>query len=378
VLLELLAGHLETERARIEALLSLPDDVLLEAVAGERDHAHALREAHRNMDTDARRTRIRAAGLEVVCRCSPLYPRGLRELPAPPAALYLTGPAQRLAQLLAEPAVAVVGARRASPYGVEMARTLASGLSAAGVPVVSGMALGIDGVAHDGALRGAATASGCDAAGGGPGDGLGDETHVGAAGATIAVLPGGADCPYPAGHRRLYNRIRAAAMVVSELPPGVHPRRWMFPARNRIIAGLSAMTVVVQARSRSGALVTARHAQALGRTVGAVPGPVTSPLSAGPHQLITAGARLIAGPQDVLDVLYGPGQRTLLDMRRASLSDRDAALLDALVEGYEGTAAFARAELGTSEALEAVAALELAGAIRRGPGGRLVLATGPR
>jgi DNA processing protein len=394
-LLELLAGRLETERARIDALLSLPDDVLLETVASERDHAHALREAHRNTDPAARRARIRAAGLEVVCRCSPLYPRGLLELAAPPAALYLTGPAERLAELLAEPAVAVVGARRASPYGVETARTLASGLSTAGVTVVSGMALGIDGVAHDGALRGAASAIGCDRAnggpgdhglggetrvrvGGGPGDGLGDERRVRVGGATIAVLPGGADRPYPAGHRRLYNRIRAAGMVISELPPGVHPRRWMFPARNRIIAALTTTTVVVQARSRSGALVTARHAQALGRTVGAVPGPVSSPLSAGPHQLITAGARLIAGPQDVLDVLYGPGRRTLLDVRRASLSDRDAALLDALEEGYEGTAAFARAALGTIEALEAVAALELAGAIRRGPGGRLVVTSAPR
>jgi DNA processing protein len=235
---------------------------------------------------------------------------------------------------------------------VETARTLASGLAAAGVTVVSGMALGIDGVAHDGALR-----------------------VSGGAGPTIAVLPGGADRPYPAAHRRLYDRIRRHGVVVSELPPGVRPRRWMFPARNRIIAGLSAITIVVQARARSGALVTARHAEALGRTVGAVPGPVTSPLSDGPHRLIAAGARLIAGPQDVLDVVYGPGRRMLADARRASLSDRDAALLDALQEGHEGAAAFARAGLGTVEALEAVAALELAGAISRGPGGRLSVRT---
>jgi DNA processing protein len=294
--------------------------------------------------------RVAAAGLEVVCRCSPLYPHALLELPAPPAALYLTGAVERLAALLAEPAVAIVGARRASPYGIETASALASGLASAGVMVVSGMALGIDGVAHDGALRGE--------------------------GATIAVLPGGADRPYPAGHRRLYERIRSRGVAVSELPPGVRPRRWMFPARNRIIAGLSAMTVVVQARSRSGALVTARHAAALGRLVGAVPGQVSSPLSAGPHELIAAGARLIAGPQDVLDAVYGPGRRTLGDARRADLSERDAALLGALAEGHEGTAAFAQAGLSPVEGLEAVAALELAGAIRRGPGGRLVVTTG--
>lgn len=381
LLLERLAGHLETQRAQIDALLERPDDELIDAVGGERLAASGERvaasgelvdssgeradpsrrpaaasgERLRWASAGACRARVAATGLEVVCRCSPLYPRSLLELAAPPAALYLTGPPERLASLLAEPAVAIVGARRASPYGVEVARTLASGLAQAGVPVVSGMALGIDGTAHDGAL------------------GAG-----GAGRATIAVLPGGADRPYPAGHTRLYGRIRTHGVAVSELPPGVRPRRWMFPARNRIIAGLSAMTVVVQARRRSGALVTARHAQAIGRAVGAVPGPVTSPLSTGTHELIAAGARLIAGPQDVLDAVYGPGHRTLADVRRASLSDRDTALLDALREGHEGTAAFARAGLGTIEALETVAALELAGAIRRGPGGRLVLRTGAR
>ncbi|HEX5195112.1 MAG TPA: DNA-processing protein DprA [Solirubrobacteraceae bacterium] len=360
-LLEALAGHLETQRWQIDALLALPDHELLDAVGGHRADAvahpvgaaDAIPLALGGADAEARRARVAAAGLEVVCRCSPLYPRALLELEAPPAVLYMTGSAERLSSLLADDrAVAVVGARRASPYGVETASSLASGLGGADVTVVSGMALGIDGVAHDGALRGA--------------------------GETVAVLPGGADRAYPAAHRRLYERIRAQGIVISELPPGVRPRRWMFPARNRIIAGLSAMTVVVQARARSGALVTARHAQTLGRVVGAVPGPVSSPLSAGPHALIAAGARLIAGAQDVLDAIYGPGERTLEHAWRASLSDRDVALLSALQEGHEGAAAFARAGLGTVEALEAVAALELAGVIRCGPGGRLVVTTGPR
>lgn len=348
-LLEALAGHLETQRWQIDALLALSDDELLDAVGGRRAGADPL--ALGGADAEARRARVAAARLQVVCRCSPLYPRALLELEAPPAVLYMTGSAERLASLLSEPAVAVVGARRTSPYGIETASSLASGLGGAGVTVVSGMALGIDGVAHDGALRGA--------------------------GETIAVLPGGADRAYPAAHRRLYERIRAHGIVISELPPGVRPRRWMFVARNRIIAGLSAMTVIVQARTRSGALVTARHAEALGRIVGAVPGPVSSPLSVGPHALIAAGARLITGAQDVLDVVYGPGERTLEHAWRASLSDRDVALLSALQEGHEGAAAFAQAGLGTIEALEAVAALEVAGVIRRGPGGRLVATTGP-
>ncbi len=202
-----------------------------------------------------------------------------------------------------------------------------------------------------------------------------DRDHAG--GATIAVLAGGAERPYPASHRRLYTRIRSGGLVVSELPPGVRPRRWMFPARNRIIAALSTITVVIQARPRSGALVTARHAAQLGRQVGAVPGQVSSPLSAGPHALIRGGAELITGAQDVLDLLYGPGERSVVDARRAQLAPADAALLDALDEGHEGSAAFVRAGLGPVQGLEAIAALELAGLVRRSPGGRLTV-IGPR
>jgi DNA processing protein len=346
-LLELFAGHIETERARLDELLACPDDELLGAVGGGR--AGELRGMLERLTPADRRGRVAAAGLHVVCRCSPAYPSSLLALPAPPAALYLTAAPERLTELLAEPAVALVGARRASPYGRELAGSLATGLAGAGVTVVSGMALGIDGVAHDGALRS-------------PGGGA------------VAVLPGGADRPYPATHRRLYERIRAAGVVVSELPPGVRPRRWMFPARNRVIAGLAAMTVVVQARPRSGALVTARHAMTLKRPLGAVPGSVTSPLSAGPHALIRQGCALIAGPQDVLDILFGPGARRPDDGPRARVSDGDARLLDALREGYQGSAAFARAGLGTVEGLEATAALEMARLITREPGGRLAVA----
>jgi DNA processing protein len=164
---------------------------------------------------------------------------------------------------------------------------------------------------------------------------------------------------------------------VSELPPGVRPRRWMFPARNRIIAALSTITVVIQARPRSGALVTARHAAQLGRHVGAVPGQVSSPLSAGPHALVRGGADLITDAQDVLDLLYGPGERSVVDARRAQLAPADAALLDALDEGHEGPAVFVRAGLTPVQGLEAIAALELAGLVRRSPGGRLIV-TGQR
>ena len=369
-LLELLAGHLETERARIDELLARSDEALVVAVAGtQRD---GLRQALNGFDPAAQRARVRAAGLEVVCRCSPDYPRALLDLSAPPAALYLTGSARRLAALLAEPPAAIVGARRAAPYGIETARWLACELAGAGVTIVSGMAIGIDGAAHGGALQATAGATGVAGAAGVTGV-AGATGATGATGLTVAVLPGGADRPYPASHRRLYARIRSGGLVMSELPPGVRPRRWMFPARNRIIAGLSAITVVVQARSRSGALVTARHAAQLGRRVGAVPGQVSSPLSAGPHSLLRDGAELITDAQDVLDALYGPGERSPIDARRAQLTSSDAALLDAIGEGYEGAAAFARAGLRPAQGLETVAALELAGLIARAPGGRLMV-----
>ncbi len=403
--LELLAGHLETVRARIDELLEQPDKALVDAVAGDR--AGELRRELTRFDADAQRARVAGAGIGVVCRCSVDYPAQLLDLSAPPAALYLAGSPRRLASLAAEPAVAIVGARRASAYGIETARSLASALAAAGVTVISGMALGVDGAAHAGALEavasetaavgrvagagGVARAGGVVAAGavapaGGAGvvggdaaaddgavTGRSEDTGCG----TIAVLAGGADRPYPASHRRLYTGIRHAGLIVSELPPGVRPRKWMFPARNRIIAALSTLTVVVQARARSGALVSARHAAQLGRLVGAVPGQVSSPLSAGPHALIRGGAELITDAQDVLDLLYGPGERSVVDGRRAQLAPADAALLDALDEGHDGPAAFAQAGLGPAQGLEAIAALELAGLVRRSPGGRLSV-TGSR
>jgi DNA processing protein len=188
---------------------------------------------------------------------------------------------------------------------------------------------------------------------------------------TIAVLPGGADRPYPASARRLHRRIAARGAVISELPPNTRVRRWMFPARNRIIAALSAMTVVVEARAGSGALLTAGVAAELGRALGAVPGRVTSPLSGGPHELLRGGAQLIGGPQDVLDGLFGAGVRRAATPVGPSLPPQLQTLLDALADGHEMPAALGRAGLGVDAGLAALASLELAGQIRREPGGRL-------
>jgi DNA processing protein len=358
-LLEALGGHLDAARTRIDELLELDDEALVEAVGGAR-----RTELHRELarfDPGAAAARRDAAGVHALCRCAPSYPESLRDLPAPPAVLHLTAPPPRLAALVAEDPVAVVGARRASAYGRETARSLARELAAAGVTVVSGMALGIDAAAHEGALAAA------EAITPGPGPGPGRDT-------TIAVLAGGADRAYPAAHRRLHARIRAHGVAVSELGPGVAPRRWMFPARNRIIAALAAMTVVVQAREQSGALLTAGWAGRLGRAVGAVPGPAGAPLSSGPHRLLRGGAWLVTGAQDALDALYGAGAVRAAERRREGLDPELRALLDALADGEQGAAAFTRAGLDLDDGLAALASLELGGLVRRGGGGRYTVA----
>lgn len=359
-LLERLAGHLDPVRERIDELLALEDLPLVQAVGGERRDAIALELA--GHDPAELAQRVERAQLDAICRCDSAYPEALRDLPAPPAVLYVAGGLQRLAALRDPPGVAVVGSRRPSAYGTEIARTLAADLACAGLPVVSGMALGIDAAAHQGALDAHQT-TGAAASRPAPD----------APGPTVAVLPSGPDVAYPVRHRRLLTRIRERGIVLSELGPGVAPRRWMFPARNRIIAALAEFTVIVQARERSGALITAGWAARLGRLRGAVPGPATAPLSAGPHQLLREGAALIASAQDVLDALYGAGAVTAPPRRQIELEPSLAALLEAIADGEDGASAFARAGLNGESGLAALARLELAGLVRRGAGGRYVM-----
>jgi DNA processing protein len=345
-LLGRLAGHLDLARGQILEALALGDGELIEAVGGRRRAAIATE--YELVDVAAQRRRCDAAAVETICRCDPRYPPRLTELACPPAVLHVAGAVERILELASEQPVAIVGARRRSDYGAEMARSLARGLASAGVTVVSGMALGIDSAAHQGAL-------------------IGD-------GGTIAVLPAGADRPYPSSERPLYRRIVATGAAVSELPPGTRARRWMFPARNRIIAALSAMTVVVEAGERSGALITATVADSLGRALGAVPGRVTSPQAVGPHRLLAAGATLIAGPQDVLDELFGVGGRELRPSGgRPALAPELEAVLAALGDGHDAAEALAIAGLGAGDGLAALSSLELAGYLRRRPGGRFMV-----
>jgi DNA processing protein len=199
----------------------------------------------------------------------------LRAIHDPPKGLYLRGSGP--IELLAGPAVAVVGARACSPYGRQVARKLGRELAAAGVVVVSGLARGIDGEAHRGAL----------------------ETN----GHTVAVLGCGIDRDYPAAHAELARTIAERSLLVSEYEAGVEPAPFRFPGRNRIIAGLSAATIVVEARERSGALITADFALEEGREVFAVPGEITSLLSEGTNTLLKLGAAPLTCASDVLDTL---------------------------------------------------------------------------
>jgi DNA processing protein len=201
------------------------------------------------------------------------YPANLREIQAPPGRLYVRGTLTEDDVL----AVAIVGARAATPYGVAVAERLAADLAARGVTVVSGLARGIDSAAHRGALR--------------------------AGGRTIAVLGSGVDVIYPPENRRLAGEIEASGALVSQFEPGTPPLAGYFPARNRVIAGLSLGVVVVEAAERSGSLITAGLAGEVGREVMAVPGPLTSPLSAGAHRLIQDGAALIQGWEDIVGQL---------------------------------------------------------------------------
>ncbi len=188
--------------------------------------------------------------------------------------------------------VTIVGSRRASSYGLGVAEEMGRLLAAAGLVVVSGMARGIDAAAHRGALAGGGT--------------------------TLAVLGSGADVAYPASQRRLYGDILASGAAISEAPPGQRPEPGAFPKRNRLMAALGAITVVVEAAQPSGSLITARRALDLGRQVGAIPGPVTSRVSEGTNDLIVDGAAPIRGAQDVLDRLLGVGIEQVQALRAAA------------------------------------------------------------
>jgi len=318
--------------SRSPELLRLGNEDLVEAVA-PKVGAQLLGRVAAIPERELR-AELAAARCWACCRHGDLYPSGLRDAADAPWALIGRGDPGLLAGLEPFAAVTVVGSRRATSYGREVARELGRELAVAGMVVVSGLAFGIDACAHRGAVE---------------------------AGRTVAVLGCGADVAYPAAHRSLWRRICEEGLVLSEFPPGAAPWRWTFPARNRIMAALAGMTVVVEAAARSGSLITADLAADLGRDLGAVPGPVTSRASAGPNGLLAGGACLVRDAQDVLDAMLGAGVRRI-DRSGPALEDSLLAVL-AAVEAGESSPDGVAATLGLSgsEAAVALSRLELLG-----------------
>lgn len=270
------------------------------------------------------------------------YPARLTEIADPPLALWRIGPTG-----LDRPAVAIVGARDATPAGLVVAGELSRDLAAHGYTVVSGLAAGVDGAAHEAALA--------------------------AGGQTIAVLGCGIDVVYPPRHHDLARRMAASGCLVSEFPPGTGPRPWHFPLRNRIISGLALAVVVVEASEHSGSLITARMALEQGRDVLAVPGSVASGRYKGCHALIRDGARLVESVDDVLEELEGirPRSRDRADAPEAS---ERGGLAPVMARGEPCTVDELAARTGrpVPELLADLGRLEIEGRVRRAPGGRFV------
>lgn len=263
---------------RTPELLRLESSDLVEVTAAKQ--ADEILSWNASLTEGEMRGSLVNAGCWCCCRHDERFPEGLADGADAPVALIGRGGGVRLEDLRMDNSVTVVGARKATGYGLEVAASIGRECASAGLNVISGLALGIDGAVHRGALE---------------------------RGVTVAVLGCGADRPYPASHTRLYRQIIDRGLAISEFPPGSDAWRWSFPARNRIMAALSGLTVVVEAAWKSGSLITAEMASDAGRDVGAVPGPVTAAAAAGTNELIASGAGVIRGGQDVLDRMLGAG-----------------------------------------------------------------------
>ena len=318
----------------LEAACNASASVLQGLLSVTPEQAHEVR----NPQTQA----ARALRDQVVTLIDDDYPSLLKEIVDPPLVLHVRGDRS----LLQRPALAMVGSRRASPYAINVAEHLAKQLAPAGLVIVSGLARGVDATSHEAAL------------------------DVG--GTTIGVLGTGIDVVYPRSNAKLFRRIESAGLIVSEFAPGTPPKPEHFPIRNRIISGLTLGTVIVEATSRSGSLITARTAAEQGREVFAVPGSIFSRGSEGTHRLIQYGAKLVHDAQDVVDELRG-------DFRLAASRDEkpDSVLAEVLSafsrdEATHVDVAAARLRRSTGDVAEALLQLELGGWIRALPGARFV------
>jgi len=317
----------------------------LESLGLEKDRA--LRLAFPGLLDEAARVLAAAErkGWRLLTRDDEAYPALLREIFDPPHVLYVAGDTE----ILSAPAVAVVGARRPTPFGRAVAERLARDLAARGLVVVSGMATGIDSLAHWGALL---------------------------AGRTVAVLGSGFDEIYPKENKELFRKIAATGAVVTEFPPDARPLGYRFPLRNRVISGLTLGVVVVEATRRSGSLITARLSLEQNREVMAVPGNITSALSSGTNWLIKTGAKLVETWEDVVEELPTPLRERLLSSKKdgreapPELSPEEKIIFDGLktdalthIDDLVETT-----DVSVSEVLTRLLSLELKGLVRQAPG----------
>jgi len=309
--------------------------------------ADKIRQARVDLDPDGELAECRKHGVRLVTPETTEFPLALKEIPDPPSLLYVQGAIEERDGL----AVAIVGSRHCTPYGMRIAEKLAASLARVGLTVVSGLARGIDAAAHRGALR--------------------------AGGRTIAVLANGLSQIYPPEHEELAREVVAAGAIISESPMWQEPLAGLFPQRNRIISGISLGTVVVEATPKSGSLSTAKHAREQNREVFAVPGPVDSLSSRGCHHLIRDGARLVETVDDILEEL-GPLVKeikpspTEAAVRRPSeliLSDQERAILGRLGDAPVGVdQLITETGLGASRVMATLSILEMRRLIRRHPG----------
>jgi DNA processing protein len=339
------------DRGRLIELLALGDDDLLSALAGRR--RDELRALYETFDPDELRRDPRE---QTLCHHRHGYPRALNG-PAGPRMLNVAGGTERLCGLTAGPVVAILGSRRASDYGIEMARSLGRGLAASGVTVTGSLVDGIAVAAHAGAL----------------------EARAG----TVAVMGGGLAVACPARRRSLYGRLMDTGCAVSELPCDCRGRRWGGLASERIVVGLARLSVVVEAEDTAEDLAAARIAQALGGIVAAIPGRVTSPLSRGAHALLMDGAHLLRGPEDALELLFDIGdppprpRSPAAGALHAQLERRLNTVLERVGAGADTPDKLASEGTNPGELLLALSELELMGLLRRGDGGRYVPCPSP-
>ncbi len=348
-----------------QQVLSQSQSALRQTVGGSIASALGREPPEWRKQLDATRAWLQAEpSRHVLMLGDPRYPRALLDTADPPLMLYAHGQLDHLQA----PAIAIVGSRNPTPQGSDNARAFAKSLGDSGYTIVSGLALGIDGAAHEGGLE-----SPCS---------------------TIAVIGTGIDRIYPARHEKLARRIAERGLILSEFPLGTPPTSENFPQRNRIIAGLAQGTLVVEAALQSGSLITARMANECGREVLAIPGSIHSPQSRGCHALIKQGAKLVENAADVLEELRRPRTSlrassadddaaaadaspiTTTDVDTAAhnpsqVSSRDAALLDAMgFDPVDLDAVLARTGLDTATAQARLLDLELEGVVQRLPGGR--------